>query len=110
MTTSWMILVPLEVPEVGSARHEVWVKLPPPPALALCGIVVCPMPDIGYPQTAGLATASMAGGRKGDIVSTRAVEEDIPPDVPEFDAASREVRIVGCLLDMPVDILGVWAR
>jgi len=102
-TTTWLMVVPLEAPDQISARHEAWLQMPPPPPCALCGIMVCPFVQKRYPETAALACASV------QVVSTRAEEEGIPEGSPEFDAANRQVCIASRIMEMPLEILGVWA-
>jgi hypothetical protein len=102
-TTSWMLLVPLMPPDIDSAQHETWLQMPVPPPCALCGIMVCPVVAKTFPETANLLAAPGA-----PLVSTRAVEEGIPEDSPEFAEANRQVRIATKIMDMPVEILGVW--
>lgn len=102
-TSSWLIYMPLEPPELDSARHEAWLQMPPPPPCALCGIVACPRVAEGYPETVRLPQA--AGSQ---LVSTRAEEEGIPEDSPEFDAANRMVRIATKIMELPLEIMGVW--
>lgn len=104
-TTSWICLMPLEVPEPGSARHEAWLQMPPPPPCALCGIVVCPTVAEAYPETAKLPQAEGA-----PLVSSRAAEEGIAEGSPEYETAIRQVRINTRICDMPLEILGVWAK
>jgi len=104
-TTNWLLLVPLDPPEIDSARHEAWLQMPPPPPCALCGIVVCPVVPEAFPETVKLPQAEGA-----QLVSTRAVEEGIPEGSPEFDAANRQVRIATRIMEMPLEIMGVWAK
>lgn len=103
-TTSWLLLMPLATPEVGSARHEAWLKMPPLHPCALCGLVVSPPSELGFPETAG--ESSLKDGR---LVSTRAEEEGILEESPEFEAASREVRISSQILQRPAETVGIWA-
>lgn len=103
-TTSWLLLMPLDTPEVGSARHEAWLKIPPLHPCALCGLVVSPPSELGFPETAG--APSLKDGR---LVSTRAEEEGILEESPEFEAASREVRISSQILQRPAETVGIWA-
>lgn len=104
-TTSWMMAVPLEPPDIDSSRHEAWILMPPPPPCALCGIMICPTVAKSFPETASLASAEGA-----QLVSTRAEEEGIPEGSPEFLEATKQVRIATRIMDMPVEILGVWAQ
>jgi hypothetical protein len=104
-TTSWMCLMPLDPPQLDSAKHETWLRMPPPPPCSLCGIVVCPMVPETYPETAKLPQAE---GCK--LVSTRAEEEGIPEGTPEFEIANRQVRINSKISDKPIEIMGVWAQ
>lgn len=104
-TTTWLCLMPLDPPEIDSARHEAWLQMPPPPPCALCGIVVCPTVAEAFPETAKLAQAEGA-----QLVSTRAVEEGIQEGCPEFDAANRQVRINTRITGLPLAVLGVWAK
>jgi len=101
-TTNWMVLVPLLPPEPGSARHETWLQIPPPPPCALCGVVVCKSIAKTFPETAGLSTTNK-------LVSNRAEEEGISEGTEEYDTALREVRISAKILDQPIEIIGVWA-
>jgi hypothetical protein len=101
-TTTWLMLVPLTVPDQESARHEAWLQMPPPPPCALSGIMVCPFVQKRYPETAALACAGT------QVVSTRAEEEGIPEGSPEFEAANRQVCIASKIMDMPLEILRVW--
>lgn len=103
-TTSWLLLMPLDTPEVGSARHEAWLKMPPLHPCALCGVVVSPPSELGFPEAAG--APSLKDGR---LVSTRAEEEGILEESPEFEAASREVRISSQILQRPAETVGIWA-
>jgi len=105
-TTSWFAMLPLEPPAEGSAPGEAWLQLPPPHPVALCGIVVAPSLQRGFPETAGLEV----GSSTGKLVSTRALEEGIPEGTPEFEAASREVRIAARILGCPAELMGVWAK
>jgi len=104
-TTTWLIMLPLQPPSVESARHEAWLRMPPPPPCALCGVVVCPTVPKDFPETAGLLTSKNGSS----LVSTRAAEEGIPEGSPEYRAASYEVRIARRILDAPAEIVGVWA-
>lgn len=104
-TPSWLLLAAIEPPEPDSARHEAWLAMPPPPPCALCGVVLCQPIAREFPETAGLQ-ACLEGTQ---LVSTRAAEEGIPEGSPEYEAASREVRIAHRILDKPADIIGVWA-
>jgi len=103
-TTTWLTLMPLQPPELDSARHEAWLRMPPPHPCALCGIVVCPTVLETFPQTAKLAQAEGA-----PLVSTRAAEEGIQEGCPEFDAANRDVRISTRITQSPQEIMRVWA-
>jgi len=103
-TTSWLLLVPLMPPDVSSAKHEAWLRLPPPPPCALCGVVVCSPLERDFPETAGQSAEDTP------LVCTRADQEGIPEGSPEFEAASREVRISTRILDCPAELVGVWAR
>merc|ERR1712098_20016 len=110
-TTSWLLFLPLDPPPQGSARHEAWRKMPPPPPCALCGLVVCPAVPKDFPETAGLqSSASVATEAKTvALVSTRAAEEGIREGSAEYEAALREVRIASQILGQPPEIVGVWA-
>lgn len=103
-TTGWLCMMPLEPPESGSARHEAWLQMPPPPPCALIGIVVCPLVGQTFPETAMLSQAEGA-----QLVSTRAEEEGILEGSPEFDAANRQVRINTKITNFPLEIMSVWA-
>lgn len=103
-TTTWLCLMPIEPPALEHARHEAWLKMPPPPPCALCGIVVCPEISESFPETVKLPQAEGA-----QLVSTKAEEEGIPEGSPEFDAANRDVRIATRIMELPLDIMGVWA-
>jgi len=103
-TTTWLAIMPIDPPEVESARHEAWLKMPPPPPCALCGIVVCPEVTESFPETVKLPQAEGA-----QLVSTKAEEEGIPEGSPEFEAANREVRIATRIMELPLEIMGVWA-
>merc|ERR1712146_529987 len=96
-TTTWLCLMPLEPPEPGSARHEAWLQMPPPPPCALCGIVVCPTVAPVFPETAQLSQVEGA-----PLVSTRADEEGILEGSPEYDVAKRQVRIATRIMEQPV--------
>lgn len=102
-TTSWLVVMPLMPPDHASPQHEAWLGMPPPPPCALCGIVVCPMVPRTFPETAG------STGCEDTLVSTRAALEGIPADCAEHEGAHREVRIATRLLDLPVEVMGVWA-
>eukprot|EP00933_Yihiella_yeosuensis_P006183 TRINITY_DN110863_c0_g1_i1.p1 TRINITY_DN110863_c0_g1~~TRINITY_DN110863_c0_g1_i1.p1 ORF type:complete len:552 (-),score=151.32 TRINITY_DN110863_c0_g1_i1:49-1704(-) len=102
-TTNWMLVMPLQPPDVSTPRHEAWLKFPPPHPCALCGLIVTPSIETGYPET---ATGPAAENLR--LVSTRADEECIPEGTPEYDAAVREVRISSKILEMPAEIIGVW--
>jgi len=103
-TPSWMLIIPLVPPQPGSARHEAWVRFPPPPPCALCGVVICPAVQQEFPETMG----HLAGG-ESRLITNRAEEENIPEGCAEYDVASRDVRIAGRILDMPAEIVGEWA-
>lgn len=103
-TTTWVAVMPLEPPDVESARHEAWLQMPPPPPCALCGIVVCPTVLQVFPETVKLPQAEGA-----QLVSTRAEEEGIPEGSPEFDGANRQVRIATRIMDLPIEIMAVWS-
>jgi hypothetical protein len=104
-TTTWLCLMPLEPPEQGSPRHEAWLQMPPPPPCALFGIVVCPTVATSYPETAKLSQVEGA-----QLVSTRAEEEGILEGSPEYDEAVRQVRINTRITEMPLEIIGNWAK
>lgn len=103
-TTTWLAIMPIEPPQLESARHEAWLKMPPPPPCALCGIVVCPQISESFPETVKLPQVDGAS-----LVSTKAEEEGIPEGSPEFDAANRDVRIATKIMELPLGIIGVWA-
>lgn len=102
-TTTWLVFMPLVPPEPGTSLHEAWLRMPPPPPCALCGVVVAPAVSRAFPETAGLLALG------GKLVTTRAEQEGIPEGTPEFEAASREVQIASAILDQPAKIIGVWA-
>jgi hypothetical protein len=104
-TTTWLALMPLNPPDIESAQHEAWLQIPPPPPCALCGIVVCPTVGVQFPETVKLPQAEGA-----QLVSTRAEEEGIQEGTPEFEAASRQVRIATRIMDLPLEIMAVWAQ
>merc|ERR1711879_90215 len=85
-TTSWMLLVPLNPPDVSSHLHNTWVCLPPPPPCCLIGVVVAEAVTT-YPATP-------CSTCPGELISNRAVEEGIPETYKdEWEAARREPRI-----------------
>lgn len=106
-TTSWLLFVPLRPPAPEDLRHELWLRLPPPPPCSLFGVVVCSRLGKDFPETVGCNL-----GWQRDVqplVSSRAEEEGIPENTPEFEVASREVRIATRAMDSPVELMGVWA-
>jgi len=102
-TTAWLLVVPVMPPDVSSAAHEAWLRLPPPPPCALCGVLVCGPLEPDFPETAGQNMEDLP------LVTTRADQEAIPEGTPEWEAASREVRIATRILDCPAEYLGIWA-
>eukprot|EP00441_Pelagodinium_beii_P037745 CAMPEP_0197634858 /NCGR_PEP_ID=MMETSP1338-20131121/10834_1 /TAXON_ID=43686 ORGANISM="Pelagodinium beii, Strain RCC1491" /NCGR_SAMPLE_ID=MMETSP1338 /ASSEMBLY_ACC=CAM_ASM_000754 /LENGTH=492 /DNA_ID=CAMNT_0043206805 /DNA_START=47 /DNA_END=1522 /DNA_ORIENTATION=- len=92
-TTSWLLIMPMQPPDVDSPHHEAWLKLPPPHPCSLCGLLISMKVPSGFPETAGVMGLS-----NGKLVSTRAEEEGIPEGSPEFDVAIRDVRICSQLL------------
>lgn len=103
-TTTWMLVMPLTPPEPGTPEHEVWLKLPPLHPCALCGIAICPEIDQTFPETAGGQL------RQQRLVSSRAEEEGIPEDAPEYGLARNEVRISRQIYDRPLETLGFWVK
>lgn len=106
-TTSWLLLVPLVPPEIGSASHEAWLMMPPPPPAALCGVVLAPLVERGFPETAG---TGLVLEENNSLISSRAAAEGIPEGCPEYAVASREVRIYTDILKDPLAIIGAWVR
>lgn len=103
-TITWMMLAWLEPPDVDTVLHEAWFVMPPPPPCALCGVVVCPLVLRTFPDTMGDTSKSSR-----PLVSSRAQDEGIPEGTVEFEAASREVNIATRILDMPLEIINIWA-
>jgi hypothetical protein len=102
-TTSWMLFVPLNPPDVSSHLHATWLSIPPPPPCALIGAVVAEAVR-GYPVTPCSPVL-------GELISNRAVEEGIPETYKEeWEAARREPRISPEILNHPARIIGVWAQ
>eukprot|EP00434_Breviolum_minutum_P002663 symbB.v1.2.002353.t3/scaffold121.1/size317807/17 len=85
-TTTWMLVMRLTPPEPGTPEHQVWLKLPPLHPCALCGIAICPEIEQTFPETAGGQL------RHHRLVSSRAEEEGIPEDAPEYGPARNEAR------------------
>lgn len=118
-STSWLLIIPLMPPDASSVHHEAWLRMPPPPPCALCGVVICPQVSRSFPEVAGMHDGldeASAGGDSSDadegrlrLVTTRAELERIPVGSPEYEMAEREVRISSTILDSPLGILGVWA-
>lgn len=101
-TGTWMLFMPLAIPQTA-AQHEAWIALPPPHPSCLCGLVVAPSLRPTYPEAAG------DGSHEGQLVSTRAREEGIPEDSPEYEAADKEVRISTRILTAPVELMRLWS-
>lgn len=98
-TTSWLLFMPLAPPEAGTALAAAWPVLPPPPPVALGGVVIAPSLAPSYPE---------AAGGTGSFVSTRAIEEGIPECTEEFQLANREVRISTRILLKPMELMSVF--
>ncbi|CAJ1437294.1 unnamed protein product [Effrenium voratum] len=104
-TGTWVLVVPLNPPQPGTPEHEVWLRLPPLNPCGLCGVVICPLLEQGFPETAG---GTLAGQR---LVSSRAEEEGIPEDAAEYEAARKEVRISSQIYERHSEITaGTWGR
>jgi len=103
-TSTWLLLVPLSPPtEASGFKHELWLKMPPPPPFALIGVVICPTVEKEWPEIVGLE----APGKQ--LIANRAETEGIPKDSVTYAEAERQVRIVASLTEKPVDILALWA-
>lgn len=130
-TRQWLLLLPLHVPDKDHPRYEAWLRLPPPPPCALCGVVICPELRPDFPETSlspGLAAARLepvpfatmapAADAEGNPlhnevvlpprVSNRAEEEGIPEESAEYAVAVREVRIDTRIMREPIGVLGHW--
>jgi len=103
-TTTWMLVMRLTPPEPGTPEHQVWLKLPPLHPCALCGIAICPEIEQTFPETAGGQL------RHHRLVSSRAEEEGIPEDAPEYGPARNEVRISKQIYERPLETLGFWVK
>jgi hypothetical protein len=103
-TSTWLLLVPLSPPtEATGFKHELWLKMPPPPPYALIGVVICPTVEKEWPEIVGLE----APGKQ--LIANRAETEGIPKDSKTYAEAERQVRIVASLTEKPVDVLALWA-
>jgi hypothetical protein len=103
-TSTWLLLVPISPPtEASGFKHELWLKMPPPPPYALIGVVICPTVEKEWPEIAGLESAGK------QLIANRADIEGIPKDSSTYAEAERQVRIVASLTDKPVEVLSLWA-
>lgn len=121
-TLNWLLLVPLRLPDPEHPRFEAWLRLPPPPPCALCGLVICPelrpdFPETAVPSGAGFQVMEpdppVEDGGSAPVlprrVSNRAEEEGIPEEAAEYAVAAREVRIDTRIMGEPISLLAHWA-
>lgn len=110
---NWLVLVPLRAPKQGSGFEEAaYAQMPPPPACALLGVVICPSVEKQWPETAwGDSVLPDASGGKSEraLVESRAEVLCIPEETAEYKKAEKEVMVRWNVLEKdPLAPLKLW--
>jgi len=114
-TSRWLLYAAQSPAPEGPFEKAVWQKMPPPPPIALAGVVLCPSverewPEVAAAQRTGAAGKSADKGSAQQLVLSRAEVEDILEGSDDFTAARQEVRVCRAVLEAkPLEVVKLWA-
>jgi len=106
---NWMLVLPLRAPKQGSVFEKAaYFRMPPPPACALLGVVICPSVEKQWPETAWGASP-ISQGKSEALVESRAEVFCIPENSAEYEKADAEVMVRWNVLEKdPLAPLKLW--